>query len=134
MSSYFVVKNTEGLWVDCLYYGSKKENAVRRLRHLKQGDHIKIKNQGKFIIGIGWYILILLNNEEKVFVFLKDLENAIETKHIQTLLDLELEQCYLGFLVDSALDTRNKELFMKVSKKYIELMSLKKKNRVPFTI
>lgn len=134
MGSYFMVTASEGLRVECVHYGSKKENAVQTVEKIKKGDIVKVKNQGRFICGIGWYILILVNNKVKMFASFKDLENAMETNQIQSLLDLELEQYCLGFLVDSALDTRNKDLFMKVSQKYKDLVLLLKEYKVAFPL
>ncbi|WP_077213074.1 hypothetical protein [Bacillus dakarensis] len=134
MGSYFMVTDSDGIRVECIHYGYKKENAIRSIQKLKKGDIVKVRNQGKFICGIGWYILIVINNKEKMFVYIKNLENAMESNQLQSLLDLELEKYYLGFLVDNALDTRNRDLFMKVSHKYREIVPLMKNYNIYFSM
>jgi hypothetical protein len=135
MGTYFIVSISEGLKVDCLYYGYKKENAIRKIQEIEQGDILEIMDQGKFIIGIGWYVLILINYKERVYVSIRELENAMETKEIQTLIDLELEYYYLSYQLDNALDSRNEKLFMMVSTKYKELVFLMGKSvKEPLTL
>jgi bifunctional DNA-binding transcriptional regulator/antitoxin component of YhaV-PrlF toxin-antitoxin module len=134
MRSIFIVSISEGLKLDCLYYGYKKESVIRNYQEIKQGDILEITNQGKFIIGIGWYILIVINNQEKVYVSIRELEHAMETKEIQSFIEIELEQHYLTIQLDNALDSGNKELFMKVSEKYIKHASLKEKSIKTFTL
>jgi hypothetical protein len=127
MVTHFIVSIPEGLKLDCLYYGYKKESAIRNIQEIKQGDIFEVMDQGKFITGIGWYVLILINSQDWEYVSIRDLENAMESKGIQTLIDLELEYYYLCYQLDNALDSRNRNLFMRISKKYKELVSLKEK-------
>jgi hypothetical protein len=129
MRTYFIVSISKGIKVDCLYYGYKKENAIRNIQEIKQGDILEIMDLGRYIIGLGWYVLILINNKEKVYVSIRELESAIETKEIQTLIDIELEYYYLSYQLDTSLKSRNEELFMIVSKKYKQLVCLMKNSQ-----
>lgn len=125
VNSYFLVTTTEGFQLECLFYGNKKENVIKRLRDINQGDFVELTNWGKYINGIGWYIYIILNKRERLFVFYKNLEQAIETGVMKSLVDLQLEYSILCYQVDKALETRNRKLFLYASKKYNELFILK---------
>ncbi|MDQ0252760.1 hypothetical protein J2S74_000132 [Evansella vedderi] len=128
MSTYFIVFNADGLKLACLYYGNKKDNAIRNIEETKQGDIFEIMDVGKFIVGMGWYILVTINNKQSVFASIRDLEEAMESKKIQPLVDLELEHCYLKYQIDRALESKNKELFMNVIKRYKDFTILKEKS------
>jgi hypothetical protein len=117
MGTLFIV-SISGLELDCLFFGYKKENAIRNFQTLQLADVLEIKDQGKFVSGVGWYILVTINHEERMFASINDLEGAMKSKGLQTLMDIELEQCYLRHQLDKALESGNKSLFMNISKKY----------------
>ncbi|MDG5789089.1 hypothetical protein QA612_16655 [Evansella sp. AB-P1] len=132
MGNYFIVSNTEGLNLLCIYYGNKKSNVIRNKEKISQGDILEILDEGKFILGLGWYVLVIINNEQSVFASISELEKGMEKKELQSLIDLELEHNYLKYQVERALILKNKELFKNVINQYKDFHFLKKKSRVGF--
>ncbi|SDZ30825.1 IDEAL domain-containing protein [Evansella caseinilytica] len=134
MSTFFMVSVPERFLLECLYYGNSKENAVRSFQEMRQGDLLEVMDQGKYIIGIGWYVMITINSKETVYISIQQLEKAIQEKKIYTLIELELEYCCLKYQIDQALDCKNKELFMKAAKEYKKFLSLKEKSSRAFSV
>lgn len=133
MGTYFIVSHHAGIELSCLYYGNRKERAVRNIEKTKQGDILEIMDEGRFLVGGGWYILVNINNQYGVFASIKELEEAMESGKMQPLLDLELEYFYLKYQVDQALETKNKSLFMKVTEEYKDFLLLKEKVKIIFS-
>jgi hypothetical protein len=106
--------------VQCLYYGYKRENVVSSSKILNYGDILTISNEGKYVLGIGWFVLIIINGEIKDYVRTVELEKAIDSNQAQSLIDLMLEFFILSHQVDKALEDRNKELFLSFSKNHKE--------------
>lgn len=113
-----------GIKVKCLYYGSKLENMVSAIQVLNYGDKLLITDEGKYVFGIGWFIQIIVNEEEKNFVLVKELEEAIMSQNLQSIIDLLLEYTILSFQLDRALEFRQEELFLSILKKYQDMMEL----------
>ncbi|USK34069.1 hypothetical protein LIT25_01010 [Bacillus sp. F19] len=127
MESYFVVTNKNGIKVQCLYYGNKQDNIVSGVETLKYGDILTVADYGKYVFGIGWYILIIVNEEINSFVPIKIPEEAINSNNIQLMIDLVTEHISLSYQLDKALEYKNKELFLCISNKHRHLQSLMEK-------
>lgn len=88
--------------------------------HLQYGDIMTITNQGKFVYGTGWFILITIKDSIKDFVFMPELDEAINTNKLQTGIDVMLDHSISTFYLDKSLVHRNKELFLSLSTKLKE--------------
>lgn len=115
-----IINEKTGIPVRCLYYGTRQENMVCRSKILKYGDIITISNQGKYVLGIGWFIFISVNGQVKDFVRAADLEKALETDKALPVVDVVLDYFELSLQIDMALEHRNKELFLSLSNKQKE--------------
>lgn len=120
-----IVAAKRGIEVECLSYGYKKENLVTKSKTLQCGDVLAFSNQGKYVIGVGWFILTSINEEErKEYLFVGELEEATTAKKAMAIVDCMLEYFNLSFQLDKALETRNKQLFLNLSKKQKEISFL----------
>lgn len=114
------MRDKEGLTLQCLYYGSKRENMVSGFIHLQYGDIITISNHGRFVFGTGWFIFIMINDSMREFALMRELEDAINTNRLQTGIDVMLDHSISIFYLDKSLVHRNKELFLSLSTKLKE--------------
>jgi aspartate carbamoyltransferase regulatory subunit len=124
MESHFVVTNKNGIKVQCLYYGNHQDNAISGIQTLKYGDILTITDYGKYVFGIGWHILIIVNEKTNNFVPINILEDAINSNNIQLIIDLVTEHITLSYQLDKALECKNKELFLCISNKHRHLQNL----------
>jgi hypothetical protein len=85
-----IVSEKSGIVVQCLYYGYKRENMVSRTKTLHYGDTFSVSNQGKYVFGIGWYVLIIINGESKECVRIIQQEEAINYNKDKFIIDLML--------------------------------------------
>ena len=114
------MRDKNGFTVQCLYYGSKRENMVCGSIDLHYGDILTISNQGKYVYGKGWFILVTINGTIKEFVFMPELEELINTNKVQTGIDVILDYSISSFYLDKSLVHRNKELFLSFTSKLKE--------------
>lgn len=115
-----IVRDKNGIEVQCLYYGTKRDNMVSSSKTLYYGDILTVSNLGKYILGIGWFVLIIVNGQTKDFVRIVELENAIDTEKVQSVIDVMLDSFALSIQIDNALERRNEEQFLNLSKKQNE--------------
>ncbi len=115
-----IIRDKIGIVVQCLYYGYKRENVVSSTKILHYGDILTVSNEGKYVLGIGWFVLIIINGEIKDYVRIVELEKAIDSNQAQSVIDLMLDFFILSHQVDKTLEDRNKELFLSLSKKQKE--------------
>ena len=119
-----IVTDKNGIEVKCLYYGYKKENLVSNSKTLQCGDVLTVSNQGKYIVGVGWFVLISVNEKIKDYMWVKKLEEAINSDKVMPIIDCMLDYFNLSFQLDKALESRNKQLFLSLSEKKKELSFL----------
>ncbi|MGO4887335.1 hypothetical protein ACJ2A9_06240 [Anaerobacillus sp. MEB173] len=122
-----MVLSSSRLQVECLYYGYEKEKAIRKQRFLSQGDIIELKNNCRFIPGIGWYVQVLINNIENEYILLNTIEAALMENKLAFIVDLEIELNVLSFQLNKALDDKNSTLFFTTVKRLNELNKIKHK-------
>jgi hypothetical protein len=115
-----IINDKMGLVVQCLYYGYNLDNVVSSSKFLHYGDILSVTNEGKYVLGIGWFVLVIVNGESKEYVRTVDLENAVDTNKAQAILDLMLHSFIVSYQLDKALENRNKEHFLSLSKKQKE--------------
>lgn len=119
-----IVADPNGINIQCLYYGHKKENLVCNTVTLKHGECLSITNQGKYIIGVGWFVLIETNNNTKEFMYVKDLEEAIHVGKVMSYIDCMLEYFNVSYQLDQSLASWDKEKFLSVLERKNELSFL----------
>lgn len=100
---------------------------VSNSKTLYYGDVLTVSNQGKYIIGIGWFVLICVNGQIKDYVRTAELEEAINSDRVLPVIDLMLDHFILSFQIDKALERRNKELFLSLLEKQKEASYLFKR-------
>ena len=115
-----IITDKMGLVVQCLYYGYNQDNVVSKSKFLHYGDILSVTNEGKFVQGIGWFVLVIVNGESKEYVRTVELENAIDSNKAQAILDLMLDSFIVSYQLDKSLENRNKEHFLSLSKKQKE--------------
>ncbi len=93
---------------------------VSSSKTLYYGDILTVSNLGKYILGIGWFVLIKVNGQMKDYVRIVDLEKAIDSNKVQSVIDVMLDSFTLSIQIDNALELRNKEQFLSLSKKQNE--------------
>jgi hypothetical protein len=119
-----IITDKNGIEVECLYYGYKKENLVSHSKTLQCGDVLTVSNEGKYIIGVGWFILISVNEKTKDYMRVRELEGAIDSGKAMPIIDCMLDYFNLSFQLDKALESRNKGLFLSLAEKKKELSFL----------
>lgn len=119
-----IVRDKSGIVVQCLYYGYKRENMMSNSKTLHCGDVLTVSNQGKYVLGIGWFVLISVNGEITDYVRTAELEEAINSDKALPVIDLMLDYFILSFQLDKSLELRKKELFLSLSEKQKELSYL----------
>jgi hypothetical protein len=119
-----IVADQFGIDIQCLYYGYKKENLVCNSVSLKQGDLLEITNQGRYIVGVGWFVLIRINNKIEEFMWVKELEEAIHVEKIMNSTDCLLQYFSVSYQLDQSLACRNKEKFLSLLGRKKELSFL----------
>jgi hypothetical protein len=119
-----IVTDKKGIEIKCLNYGYKKESLVCNSKTLQYGDVLTVSNQGKYIVGVGWFVLISVNEKIKDYMWVKKLEEAINSDKAMPIIDCMLDYFNLSFQLDKALESRNKQLFLSLSEKKKELSFL----------
>nr|WP_295973549.1 IDEAL domain-containing protein [uncultured Bacillus sp.] len=120
----FIVAAKNGIDVECLYYGYKKDDMISKPLTLQFGDTLQIENQGKYIVGVGWFVLITINNKVKQYVCAEDLEEYIRTNDTVSPVDCMLDYFNLSYQLDKALENRDKAAFLSLTGKKSELSAL----------
>lgn len=110
-----IVADQKGIQFQCLSHGYKKENLVCHSLFLKQGELLTITNRKKYIVNVGWFILIQTNNNIEEFVFVEELEEALNNEQIMDEIDCMLKISSISYYLDQSLVSRNKEEFLKFS-------------------
>lgn len=120
----FIVAAKNGVEVACWYYGYKKEDLVSNKKTLQYGDKLKIENEGKYIIDVGWFVLITINGKAKEYMAAADLQEYIQENQVVSPLDCMLDYFALSYQLDKALENRDKDTFLSLSEKKKELSEL----------
>jgi hypothetical protein len=107
-----IISAKEGIEIQCLYYGYKKENIVSSLKTLQYGDILTVLNQKRYVVGVGWFVLISINEKTKDFMLVRELEEAMNSNKMISIIDTMLEYFNLSYQLDKALELRNKQLFL----------------------
>lgn len=107
-----IVAAKNGIEVQCLYYGYNKDNLVSNSKTLQHGDILTILNQKRYVVGVGWFILISINEKIKEFMSAKELEKAMNSNKLMSIIDTMLEYFNVSYQLDKALELRNKQLFL----------------------
>ncbi|AZV41329.1 hypothetical protein BAOM_0697 [Peribacillus asahii] len=119
-----IVSSENGIKVECLEYGYKKENLVSHSKTLQCGDVLTVSNKGKYVVGVGWFVLISVNKKIKDYMWTKELEEAIHSNKTMPIIDCMLDYFNVSFQLDRALESRNKQLFLSLSEKKTKLSFL----------
>jgi hypothetical protein len=119
-----IVTDKKGIDVECLSYGYKKENLVTKSKTLQCGDVLTFSNQGKYVVGVGWFILTSVNEEIKDYMWVSELEEATNSNKAMPIIDCMLDYFNLSFQLDKALESRDKQLFLSLSEKQKEISFL----------
>ncbi|RID81831.1 hypothetical protein D1953_19780 [Peribacillus asahii] len=119
-----IVSSEKGIKVECLEYGYKKENLVSHSKTLQCGDVLTISNKGKYVVGVGWFVLISVNKKIKDYMWIKELEEAIHSNKAMPIIDCMLDYFNVSFQLDRALESRNKQSFLSLSEKKTKLSFL----------
>ncbi|WP_129730994.1 IDEAL domain-containing protein [Ectobacillus funiculus] len=93
--------------------------------YFSAGDILTIEEERRYVDGMGWYVLITINDEYNMFMFLEDIEHLRMKGTICAISDLDLRINYLRFKVNEALDTRDKEAFLIFSSELGKVMNLR---------
>lgn len=93
--------------------------------HFSAGDILTIEEEKRYVDGLGWYVLITINDEYNIFMFSDDIEHLYMKGTICAISDLDLRINYLRFKVNEALDTRDKDAFLLFSSELGKVMNLR---------
>lgn len=115
---FHVVSNREGLLLNCSFYGTRKENLVAKEQYLCYGDSFEIGQDCKYIKGVGWFLLIVVNGKEEMFVQLESIEKALSENAVVTIVELQIEISLLKFKLDHVLKKRMEQEFYEIATKY----------------
>lgn len=121
---HLIVADQNGIQIQCLCHGYKKENLVCRSIYLKQGQLLTIKNRKKYIVDTGWFVLVQINHDHEEFMFAEKLEEAIHSGKIMNEVDCLLRLFSVSYELDRSLASRDKEQFLKLSAAKNELTFL----------
>lgn len=127
MSRYYIVTALDGIEIECLYYGYKKDHVITENSHLFCGSLLKLTNYCRRVIGIGWYIQILLNQSNSMYVSLNDFEKFINCNKICSIVDFEIELSMANYFVNQALDNGDKEKFHQAAGQLKKLLTIQNK-------
>ncbi|QOR65976.1 hypothetical protein IM538_19555 [Cytobacillus suaedae] len=121
---FHVVSNREGLLLNCIFYGTRKENLIAKEQYLCYGDSFEIGQDCKYIKGVGWFLLIIVNGREEMFVQLESIEKALSDRAVVTIVELQIEVSLLKFKLDHVLKKRMEQEFYEVAAKYTGIKQL----------
>ncbi|KGX92484.1 hypothetical protein N781_16315 [Pontibacillus halophilus JSM 076056 = DSM 19796] len=102
MYNQFVVKQTFTHHVDYVY--SLLESNLEET--FQEGDLISLLGERKYVEPHGWYFLIDVNGERQLYLSIRDLESFYEKQWFRSYFDLELEENYLTYKINEALDQK----------------------------
>lgn len=120
----FIVAAKKEIEVECLYYGYKKEDIVTNKKTLSFGDRLTVENKGRYIVDVGWFVLITINNRGKEYMSASDLEEYIHANEVVSPIDCMLEYFNLSYQLDKALENRDKTTFLKLSERKKEVSAI----------
>lgn len=120
----FIVAAKKEIEVECLYYGYKKEDLVSNKKTLYFGDRLTIENKGRYIVDVGWFVLITINNNVKEYMSASELEGYIHTNEVVSPIDCMLEYFNMSYQLDKALENRDKITFLKLSEQKKEVSAI----------
>lgn len=92
--------------------------------HFKRGDLVEVTEESKYMMEMGWYFLLRINNQDSYYISIHDIESYYEDKKLSSILDLELEINHLEYKVDQALILNEEEQFHISVTKLIPLKEL----------
>ena len=118
MPFYMVVRKPFKHQIDCFCPYEEHSDFFQ----FDSGDIIEVTRERKYVSGVGWYFLLIINNKYSYYTSINDIEAYYEEQKICSLLDLELEINCISFQVDQALDMKKEQLF---SRSAMELTKLK---------
>jgi len=104
-----------------LYYEFLKKNVMTVRQPLFTGDVVEITNEGMFVSGTGWFVVVLINDGNAVYVHTDQLEMMMSSNILYPLAELESELSLLYFKLNQALDSRNELLFLELAAKWKSL-------------
>ncbi|RBW71019.1 hypothetical protein [Bacillus taeanensis] len=87
------------------------------IQKINKGDIIELTNQRKFLFDIGWYTLVIINNENQLYMSLDCLLEHLENDQLCTIFDFQLEVNYWQHQLDKSLEERDREKFFTASEK-----------------
>lgn len=119
-----IVADKKGVHIQCFTSGNKKENLICHSAFLNYGDILTITNRRKYIVNVGWFILIKINNNKEEYMLVKELDDAITNEKILDEIDFMLKLSSISYYLDQSLISKNKDEFIKYSTIRNELMSL----------
>jgi hypothetical protein len=112
--------------MDCLHWGHDREDMIKSEYHFQLKDQLRILNHCKYIHEVGWFVLVNINHTKKEFIYLKQLEEAINSEMLRRTVDVMLEFSITSFYVDQSLLEGNKDSFMLHASKLKEFEKFKK--------
>ena len=110
-----IVADQKGMQIHCFRDGYKKENLVCDTLLLKQGELLTITNRKKYIVNVGWFVLIQINHSKEEFMFVQELEEAMQNEQVMDEIDCMLKLSSISYYLEQSLACRNKETFLKFS-------------------
>jgi len=110
-----IVADEQGIQIQCYAHGYKKENLVCHSIVLKHGDLLTITNRKKYIVDVGWFVLVKINHHKEEFMFVQDLEESVGNGKMMDEIDCMLNLLSTSYYLDQALAHKNKEEFLKYS-------------------
>lgn len=119
-----IVADELGIQLQCLSHGYKKENLVCHSIFLNKGDLLTITNRKKYIVDVGWFILVKINHTNDEFIFVNELEQLIQDEKILDEIGCMLKIIGIDYYLEEALVQRNKEEFLNYSSTKNELTFL----------
>ncbi|MED3763594.1 hypothetical protein [Ureibacillus terrenus] len=111
----FIVADNRGIEFQCFCQGYKKENLVLHPVFLEQGDLLTITNRKKYIVDVGWFILVKINDSQEEFLPVDELEEAMTNEALLDEIGCMLKMLSISYYLDQALAIRNKKEFIKYS-------------------
>lgn len=122
MHSFFLVVEDSGLEFRSLILGYSGQEKIT-VKHLRFGDFIEVTNNGRYVLDQGWFISVIINEKERVYLALEDLEASLKGKQMMTFTDVLTKLNEWGHQLNLALDQKNKEWFMFVTRKLLKLQT-----------
>ena len=85
---------------------------------------VEVTNNGRDdVLDQGWFISVIINEKERVYLALEDLEASLKGKQMMTFTDVLTKLNEWGHQLNLALDQKNKEWFMFVTRKLLKLQT-----------